>query len=368
MPKEDLRSQVGQLLIMGFDGVEMTAKLRTTLETLQPAGIILFARNIVEPHQTWQLLRDCQKAVATPLFLCVDMEGGTVDRLKNIIAPAPSVADIAASGNRRLFRKHGQVIGTECRALGFNTDFAPVLDLSFPASRSVLTSRTVSVDPQATVVYAREFLRGLKDAHVLGCGKHFPGLGEANLDTHHELPAIAKPWKRLWDEDLYPYRALRGQLAFVMVAHAAYPAVTKDKTPASISKKWISDILRKKIGYRGLIVSDDLEMGGVQAAASVGAAAVETIKAGADIFLACHSQQVVWETYESVYKAAERDRRMARRVGDAARHVLAVKRRTAELKRHAPEPKQAAIDKLRRQLWEISEEARLAQMVAGAGS
>ncbi len=366
--KLDLRSQVGQLLIMGFDGVEMSAKLRTTLETLQPAGVILFARNIGEPRQTWQLLRDCQKAVATPMFLCVDMEGGTVDRLKNIIAPAPSVAAIAASANRQLFRKHGRVIGEECRALAFNTDFAPVLDLAFPASRSVLTSRTVSADPKATVVYAREFLRGLKDAHVLGCGKHFPGLGEARLDTHRELPAIAKPWKRLWEEDLYPYRALRGQLPFVMVAHAAYPAVTRDKTPASISKKWISDILRKKIGYRGLIVSDDLEMGGVQAAALVGAAAVETINAGADIFLACHSQQVVWETYESVYKTAESDRRMARQVSDAARHVLAVKARAAELKRRVAEPKQAAIDKLRRQLWELSEEARLTEVATGEGA
>lgn len=363
----DLRAQVGQTLIMGFDDVEMSAKLRTTLETLQPGGIILFARNITDPQQTWELLRECRRSVETPLFLCVDMEGGTVDRLKNIIAPAPSVAEIAATGNRKLFRLHGRTIGEECCALGFNTDFAPVVDLGLPPSRSVLTSRTVSADPKQTVVYAREFLRGLGDAHVLGCGKHFPGLGEANLDTHHELPAIAKPWKHLWDEDLYPYRVLHRRMPFIMVAHAAYAAVTGDCTPASISKKWITEILRKKIGYRGLIVSDDLEMGGVQAAMPMGEAAVATLKAGADIFLVCHKEHAVWECYEAVYKAAERDRRLARHVAESARRVLRLKKKSPELQQRArPLPTQAAIDKLRRRLWELAEEARLAKLAAEA--
>ncbi len=169
------------------------------------------------------------------MFLCVDMEGGTVDRLKNAIAPAPSAEAVASTQDKKIFRAHGRLIGEEVRALGFNTDFAPVLDLSFAASRSVLTSRTVSDDPKQAVIYAREFLKGLREARVLGCGKHFPGLGEANLDTHEMLPLITKPWKRLWAEDLYPYRALRREMAFVMVAHAAYPAVTKSGIPASLS-------------------------------------------------------------------------------------------------------------------------------------
>lgn len=359
--KSDLRTQVGQLLIMGFDGQEMSPRLRTMLQTLQPGGVILFARNIKEPRQTWELLRDCRHAVSTPMFLCVDMEGGTVDRLKNVIAPAPSVADIAVSGSRMLFRQHARVIGAECLAMGFNTDFAPPVDLAFPPSNSVLTSRTVSADPKETVTYAREFYRGLKDVHILGCGKHFPGLGEANLDTHLKLPEIDKPMKRLWEEDLYPYRTLHRQMPFVMVAHAAYPAVTRDNTPASVSKKWITDILRKKIGYRGLIVSDDLEMGGVQAAMSIGEAAVACIKAGADIFLVCHNEQAVSECYEAVCKAAEKDRRFAARVAEAARHVMTFKKRCPELKRRsAPRPSDKTVEKLRRQVWELTEQARLA--------
>jgi beta-N-acetylhexosaminidase len=268
MPKtSDLRTLVGQTLIFGFEGTELSSKLRAALVTMQPAGVILFARNIAEPRQTWQLLRDCQDSVPTPLFRGVDLEGGTVDRLKNVISPAPPVADVAATRNKKLFRLHGRRIGEEIRALGFNVDYAPCLDLAFEASRSVLTSRTVSDDPKQTILFAREFLKGFKDAGVLGCGKHFPGLGEGDLDSHKATPIINKEFKRLWNEDLLPYRSLKSKMPFVMVAHCAYPAVTKDKTPASLSKKWMSDILRKKIGYKGIILSDDLDMGGVLAAA-----------------------------------------------------------------------------------------------------
>jgi beta-N-acetylhexosaminidase len=356
----DLRQQVGQLLIMGFDGAEPSARLRSTLASLQPGGIILFKRNITAAGQTWELLRESRKCFTTPAFLCVDLEGGTVDRLKDVIAPAPSVADIAASGNKKLFRLHGRVLGEECRLLGFNVDFAPVVDLGLEPSRPVLASRTASDNPKKVVTYAREFLRGLKDAGVLGCGKHFPGLGAANLDTHKELPAIQRAAARLMKEDLLPYRELQRQMAFVMVAHAAYPAVTKGKTPASLSHKWISDILRKRIGYRGLILCDDLEMGGVSAAAPIEEAAVETLKAGSDIFMVCHDEEKVWRSYEAVLSAAERDRRFAKLVGEKARRVLAVKQRARELKHHgAPAPTEAATDRVRRALWELGEEARL---------
>ena len=307
----DLRAQVGQLLIFGFDGTEPSARLRTAIGTIQPSGVILFARNIVEPRQTWELLKEVRGLSTAPMFRCVDMEGGTVDRLKAVIAPAAAAADVFATGRKKLFRQHGRLIGEECRALGFNVDFAPVLDLGLEPSRKVLASRAVSASPKETVAYAKGFLKGLGDAHILGCGKHFPGLGEANLYTHHELPAITKKEKRLWSEDLYPYRKLRKELPFVMVAHAAYPDVTCDRTPASISRKWIADILRTKIGYRGLVISDDLEMGGVLAAGSIEHAAIETLRAGADLFLVCHKEEHVWATYRAVLKEAERDQRFA---------------------------------------------------------
>src|SRR5436305_2070728 len=141
-------------------------------------------------------------------------------------------------------------------------DVGHLLIMGFGASRNVLTTRTVSADPQKTIVFAREFLRGLEDARVLGCGKHFPGLGEANLDSHFDLPEVRKPFERMWKEDLLPYRELRREIPFVMVAHANYPEITPDGAPASLSQHWMR-LLRKKIGYDGLIMADDLEMGGV---------------------------------------------------------------------------------------------------------
>jgi len=310
--------------------------------------VILFARNIEEPRQTWQLLRDSQASTPVPMFLCVDLEGGTVDRLKKVIAPAPSVEQVFATGNRKLFRMHGHILGLEARALGFNTDFAPVFDLGFEPSRSVLSSRTASADPDETIFYAREFLRGLKSARVLGCGKHFPGLGEGNLDSHHAMPTIQKSLKQMWAQDLKPYRELKNEIAFAMVAHAAYPEVTNDNLPASLSRKWMQEVLRKKIGYRGLIISDDLEMGGVLSTGQIEEVAVETLRAGADMYLVCHNQELVWRAYEAVLRTAERDRKFAALVERAAARVLSVKKRSRELRGFSAEPKTRVVEKLKR--------------------
>jgi beta-N-acetylhexosaminidase len=337
----------------------MSATLASLLRRVQPAGVILFARNIVSAAQTYKLLKDCQAQVSVPLFRCVDLEGGKVDRLRNVLGPAPSAAEVFASGDRKLFRKHGRVIGDNCRAVGFNVDFAPAIDLAFEASRSVMESRLVSADPKKTALYAREFLGGLKGAGVLGCGKHFPGLGEGNLDSHHALPVIGKSWKKLWAEDLAPYRALRRELPFVMVSHAAYPAITGENVPASLSKKWITEVLRRKIGYRGMIASDDLEMGGVLAAAPIEQAAVQHIRAGGDLCLVCHKEEFVTRAYEELTLTAEKDRRFAARVADSSRRVLAFKKKSTTLGRWAKAPLPMVVERLSRQLWEFGEQVRL---------
>src|SRR5882757_1640091 len=355
---DNLARHIGQLLIIGFDGTEMSPRLASLLTRMQPAGVILFARNITGAEQTHRLLRDCQKHVATPLFTCVDLEGGTVDRFRKVLGPTPSPAEVFVTGRRELFRKHGRIIGTNCRALGFNVDFAPALDLAFEASRSVMSSRAVSADPKQVVIYAREFLRGLTEAGVLGCGKHFPGLGEANLDTHHELPSVAKPMKKLWNEDLVPYRTMCRELPFVMVSHAAFPLITKERTPASLSRKWITDILRKKIGYRGLICSDDLEMGGVLKAAPIEQATIGHIRSGGDLGLICHQEDFVVGAHEAMIREVERDRKFALRVEESSRRVLAFKKKGKP--RRAPTPTSAISEKLSRRLWEFTEEISIA--------
>jgi beta-N-acetylhexosaminidase len=358
----DLGEQVGELLIIGFDGQQMSPRLESMLRELQPAGVILFARNISNAQQTHELLQACRRSLTLPPFLCVDMEGGLVDRLKKALEPVPSPAEVFASGDRGLFRKHGRIIGEECRAVGFNVDFAPVADLAASASRSVLASRVVSAEPREVIEYVREFLRGLKSAGVLGCGKHFPGLGEGKLDSHQYLPVVDKPWKQLWAEDLAPFRTLRREFPFVMVAHAAYPAVTRDSVPASLSRVWITDILRKKIGYKGLIISDDLEMGAATSAASVEQVAVAHIRAGGDICLICHKEDVIRRAYEALIHEAEHDSKFARQVNEAARRVAQFKKKTPALKRRAAAPTPQSVERITRHIWEFSEQVRLATL------
>jgi beta-N-acetylhexosaminidase len=342
---------------MGFDGSELSTATERMLTTIQPGGIILFARNINSAQQTHGLLTQCQKVIRTPIFSCVDLEGGTVDRFRQVIAPAPSAAKVAGTNDKKLFEKHGRLIGEEVRALGFNTDFAPVSDLNLPPAHNVLGSRAVSEDPKEVITYVRSFLKGLHAAKVLGCGKHFPGLGEANLDTHHELPAINKQFKDMWEQDLVPYRELKDSFPFVMVAHAAYPSVTNNNLPASLSKKWMTDILRKKIGYRGLILSDDLEMGGVLAIGSIEEVTIETLRAGADMFLICHREDLVWRAYEAVLQLAERDKKFERTITQAADRVLRLKGRARELKKKAaPAPDEATVAKLREGILRFTDE------------
>jgi beta-N-acetylhexosaminidase len=372
-PAQKLNSaanEVGQLLIIGFDGTEVTPALSALLARIQPAGVILFARNIINAQQTHELLKRCQAQVDERLFTSVDLEGGRVDRFRNVTGPAPSAAEVFTTGDRKLFRRHGQLIGKICAALGFNVDFAPVLDLAFEASRKVMSSRAFSTDPEAVVLYAHEFLAGLESAGVIGAGKHFPGLGEGNLDSHHHLPVIKKAFSKLWQEDLVPYRLMKRELPMVLVNHANYPAITGDPLPASLSKYWIGEVLRKKIGYRGLIVSDDLEMGGVLKAAPIDKAAAEFVAAGGDLCLICHEQALIEQAYEAMLRKTERDARFRRRVLESAKRVASFKKKSKALRHRPAAPSPEKISRLSTQLWEFSEQVRLQalSLAAAAGA
>ena len=357
---KDLYSRVGQCMIMGFEDVTMTGGLKDLLQTIQPGGVILFARNLADAHQTHLLVGQCQDLAQTPLFTCVDMEGGTVDRLRGVLTQSPSAAEVYSSGDERLFRRHGRTIGAACRALGFNTDFAPVLDLAQPRSRNVLASRAVSANGTNVARYGKEFLQGLAEEKVLGCGEHFPGLGDADLDSHHALPRVDKAWKPFWKEDLEPYRVLRSELPFIMVAHAVYPAIVHDDLPASLSPKWIGEMLRGVLDYQGLVISDDLEMGAILGRTGAGEAAVATLKAGADMFLVCQTEKNVHAAFEAVIHAAEKDPAFAETVTKAAARITRFKKCARELRGFPMSPTQTDVDALKRQIDALSQDVAAA--------
>ncbi|HEX8817668.1 MAG TPA: beta-N-acetylhexosaminidase [Terriglobales bacterium] len=352
------KQQVGQLLIIGFDGTALTPRLRDLLRHVQPSGVILFARNIVDADQTHRLLKDCRNAVKHPIFTCVDMEGGTVDRLRAVFGPTPSAADVFATGNPRLFRKHGELIGHACHMTGFNLDLAPVVDLALSSSRKVMTSRSVSADPDQVSAYARHFLTGLGAKHVFGAIKHFPGLGAATLDTHHDLPRVSRSSQRLWDEDLLPYRKLRRYTPFVLVGHASYPEITQHAVPASLSVHWITQVLRKQIGYDGVVISDDLEMGAILKTMSIGQATVRHIRAGGDLCLVCHQEQHVLAAFEALRRAAD-DPTSAPRIAESLRRIRALRKQSRAFFQHPIAPTATKVRTFSRQLWEFAEEVRL---------
>jgi len=322
----NLRQQVGQLIIAGVEGAELTALERAWLKLVRPGGVILFRRNIEQAGQVTALLREATEIAGAPLFRCVDLEGGLVDRLRDLIAPMPSAAMVFATGKRSNFLKHGKLIGQESRALGFNVALAPVLDLALPTAATVMRTRVLAAKPKDVAEYAAAFLEGLDSERVLGCGKHFPGLGGGRLDSHVAMPLIDRTWKELWEQDISVFRTVAPRLRMMMVAHAAYPR-TRDKGPASISSFWISTVLRMRLGFAGLVVSDDMEMGGILTQVSMEEAAVKAVLAGTDVIEICKDPALVLCAYEALLREAERSAVFRKRLEAAARRVTEHKRR-----------------------------------------
>ena len=305
-----LRQAAGSLLVVGLEGTELTALERVWLKQVEPAGVILFRRNIEDARQTRALLNEATALCTGHSLRCVDVEGGTVDRLRDALAPTPSAQAVARAARQTrkigLIHEHGELVARAVKAFGFNTTLAPVLDLALPASAGVMGTRAAAPAAAGVVEYAREFLAGLVKQGVVGCGKHFPGLGGGTLDSHLETPVIHRTLRAMNREDLDPYRELRDELPMVMVSHAAYPDTPGKGRPASVSPYWISTVLRKRIGYRGLVFSDDMEMGGILKFLSIEEAAIAAIRAGMDLLEICHSPKLILRAYEALIAEGER--------------------------------------------------------------
>jgi beta-N-acetylhexosaminidase len=305
-----LRQAAGSLLVVGLSGTELTGLERAWLRLVRPGGIILFKRNVLDPAQTRALLDEATGFSVRHAVRCVDVEGGTVNRLRDALAPLPSAKAVGlvvtASGKPYFAREHGELIAKAVKAFGFNTTLAPVVDLALPESIEVLGSRPPGANAAEVIAYARAYLEGLAANGVTACGKHFPGLGGASGDTHFVTPEIERTEKQIWNEDLVPYRELHKAMPMIMMNHAAYPHAPSKNRPASASDFWITTVLRKRIGYRGIVLSDDLEMGGILKFLPVDEAAVAAVRAGSDLLEICHSAELILRSYEALIAEAER--------------------------------------------------------------
>jgi beta-N-acetylhexosaminidase len=326
-----VRQAAGSLLVVGLGGPELSGLERAWLRLVRPAGIILFRRNINDARQTRALLNEASTYCTPRGLRCVDVEGGTVDRLRDALAPIPSAQAVAnaslQSGRNTLDREHGELVAQAVKAFGFNTTLAPVLDLALPESAGVMGTRAAASTYAGVVRYARGFLAGLAAHGVAGCAKHFPGLGGGTLDSHKETPAIQRSFDELWRDDLVPYRELRDELPMVMVNHAAYPQTPGKMRPASVSSYWITSVLRERIGYRGIVFSDDLEMGGILKFMSIEEAVVAAVSAGMDLLEICHSPELILRAFEALVSEGERSKSFSNMLAARAKRTAKLRAR-----------------------------------------
>jgi beta-N-acetylhexosaminidase len=299
---EQARSLALELFVAGYMGQELPADYAQLLAD-GLAGAILFKRNLVfHAHGGHDLASLTAHTAAIhaagarhgelPIFCSVDQEGGPVQRLRAPFTVFPPMRDLGERGDVELVRRVGRQLGRECLAAGFNVDYAPVLDVDTNPANPVIGRRSFSRDPVEVARLAGALLDGLQEAGVAGCGKHFPGHGDTDADSHLTLPVLPHDLARLEAVELVPFVRLAPRLPMVMTAHVLFPALDPD-LPATLSAKVLRPLLRERCGFEGVVVSDDLEMRGVASVLEPGACVRAGLAAGCDLFLVCSRRDVL---------------------------------------------------------------------------
>jgi beta-N-acetylhexosaminidase len=330
LSEADIRAAVGQLLVVGFDGAttEPPDAIVGALEEGRIGGVILFRRNVDTVDQVVELNENihasAKDAVEVP-FVCVDQEGGRVVRVREPLTPIPTMRTLGATGDRRLISEVSEVIATEIGALGFNVNFAPVLDVDTNPDNPVIGDRAFSDSPETVARCAGAFLLGHHTAGVLPCGKHFPGHGDTMLDSHKDLPTVEHDRERLDRVELRPFeRMITADIPMLMTAHVMMPALDPEH-PATLSRPIMKDLLRDELGFDGVVVSDDLEMKAVADRYGIEEMLEKGLRAGVDLFLICHTESKWRAGYEHLVDRALKDNRMLLHVIQAAERVRSLK-------------------------------------------
>ncbi len=279
----------GSLLVLGFAGPELTPAEAALFRKLQPAGYILFTRNIVTAEQTRRLTDDLRDLSVDVPIIAIDQEGGRVTRTKEISPATPSAPALAALGNAVKIADAGAITGDLLWHLGFNLNVAPVLDLDhFPETQNALRGRCWGRDPQRVIDHAGQWNRWMRKNSMASCAKHFPACGRAQSDPHHDLPSSPAKLEELLREDVIPYTALLPELDAIMLAHVDFPNIDPD-FPASLSPRIIRQFLRNQLGFdQHLVLTDDLDMGAITSRYGRGPDVKLALEAGNDLALICH--------------------------------------------------------------------------------
>ncbi len=342
-----LHADVGQLLMVGFEGHEPSAELRQLIRESGVGGVILFARNVAEPSQVAELVRELQELAhgaghERPLLVGVDQEGGRVARLKGQWAAWPPLRAVGRIGSEETARRLGAALAEQVASCGIHLDFAPVVDVDSNPRNPVIGDRSFGDDPELVGRLGVAFIHGMQDAGVAACAKHFPGHGDTDLDSHLALPCVDHSRARLDDVELRPFRAaVAAEVATIMTAHVLVRELD-DRLPATLSPRVVGALLRDELHYEGVVVSDDLEMQAVAASWRPGVAAPLALAAGCDLLLVCKSADAQAEAHEGLVKAVEQGAIRRQVVDDSLARVRRLKERFV-LPRPGVAPKDARL-------------------------
>jgi beta-N-acetylhexosaminidase len=332
----DLRKEIGRLFMIGIPGPELEADTRRTLERLDIGGVVLFRRNVVSPAQIAALTGALHALPSAPL-VAIDHEGGRVLRLEEPFTRFPAAAVVGSGGDSALTFEIGQAMAEELSSVGIDLNFAPVLDVHSQPANPIIGDRAFGSDPALVSTMGVALMRGLLAGGVVPCGKHFPGHGDTEKDSHVELPTVRRSRAELEGTELAPFRAaIAAGIPMLMTAHVLYPALDAER-PATVSRAILTDLLRAELGFEGVVISDDLEMRAISDHGDIGAAAVASLSAGADALLVCQDLAKAEHAVQAVEAAATEG------VLDRGR-ISAAADRVQRLRDHRPSRRGAVCD------------------------
>ncbi len=325
-----LERKIGQMMMVGVPGAEMTAPARAIIASYAPGGIILFGYNLGPREKTEEFIVDMQKAAmdsaVMPLFISIDQEGGRVRRIVDGVTQFPGNMPLGVVNDAKLTYRAARILGMELRLMGLNMNLAPALDVNNNPENPVINTRSFGSDPAVVAAMGRAYIRGLQDSRCMAVGKHFPGHGDTDGDSHHVLPVIDYGIEHLKKIELPPFAAaIEEDVSAIMSAHIAYPSILDDGMPATLSEKMLTGLLRNEMGHKGLVITDDMEMNAVSKLMDIGEAAVRSIEAGSDIILISTCGQSVARIHAAIGKAAADGRLSKERIDESVRRIIAAK-------------------------------------------
>ncbi|OGK08373.1 MAG: hypothetical protein A2W80_11815 [Candidatus Riflebacteria bacterium GWC2_50_8] len=325
------KKQIGQLFIVGYQGEEPSSEFLRFVEEWGIGGVIVFARNLSDPAQLPAHLARINEAAGQQVFTSIDQEGGLVLRILSRGSLFPSAMALSATGSIELTEQCHEAIGREMLSLGLNWNLAPVLDINHPDNPGI-GARSFADTPQRVAEYGCAAIRGLQKAGVLACAKHFPGKGHARVDSHLTLPSIPYDAERLERFELLPFaEAIKNDVAAIMTAHVFFPAYESTKDlPATLSKSVLTGLLREKLGFKGILVTDDLEMGAITESYGIAQAANLSFHAGADLLLICHSIEQQRLAAETIMKSLSTNSATGQRLEESLQRISHARKKLAQ--------------------------------------